>query len=237
MKTLTQSPEFYDSAVDSTLAPQKAVCETLTPHCGFNIYHSLSDSIELPGVPRRSSKLKPPQVRHCVAPSSMWRASQLRVYVAFRLSASRVVSRVTHPIIQQQSQQAYKQLTSAFYTINSKYRISWECAELLIELGGGGSSSSPPRTSTSAPAMQQSVGRSEGLKSKREQAIALQDAAKVPPSPGPLTTTPSLPCPPLARPPNYLACRASTKRNDSDVTLLRPDSMVLRSERRREGEL
>ncbi|KAJ7836554.1 hypothetical protein B0H14DRAFT_2362829 [Mycena olivaceomarginata] len=118
------------------------------------------------------------------------------------------------PTIQQQSQQAYKQLTSAFYTINSKYRISWECAELLIELGGGGSSSSPPRTSTSAPAMQQSVGRSEGLKSKREQAIALQDAAKVPPSPGPLTTTPSLPCPPLARPPNYLACRASTKRND-----------------------
>ncbi|KAJ7884388.1 hypothetical protein B0H14DRAFT_2564440 [Mycena olivaceomarginata] len=63
------------------------------------------------------------------------------------------------PTIQQQSQQAYKQLTSAFYTINSKYRISWECAELLIELGGGGSSSSPPRTSTSAPAMQQSVGR------------------------------------------------------------------------------
>ncbi|KAJ7830234.1 hypothetical protein B0H14DRAFT_2807830 [Mycena olivaceomarginata] len=118
------------------------------------------------------------------------------------------------PTIQQQSQQAYKQLTSSFYTINSKYRISWECAELLIELGGGGSSSSPPRTSTSAPAMQQSVGRSEGLKSKREQAIALQDAAKVPPSPGPLTTTPSLPCPPLARPPNYLACRASTKRND-----------------------
>ncbi|KAJ7874325.1 hypothetical protein B0H14DRAFT_2569282 [Mycena olivaceomarginata] len=60
-----------------------------------------------------------------------------------------------------QSQQAYKQLASAFYTINSKYRISWECTELLIELGGG---------------------QSEGLKSKRGQAIALQDAAKVPPN-------------------------------------------------------
>ncbi|KAF6751947.1 hypothetical protein DFP72DRAFT_906614 [Ephemerocybe angulata] len=35
------------------------------------------------------------------------------------------------------SQAAYKELATALYTINSKYRISWECAELLIELGGG----------------------------------------------------------------------------------------------------
>jgi len=33
----------------------------------------------------------------------------------------------------QQSAQC-KELASAFYTLNSKYRISWECAELLIEL-------------------------------------------------------------------------------------------------------
>ena len=32
-----------------------------------------------------------------------------------------------------------KQLATAFYTINSKYRVPWECAALLIELGGGGS--------------------------------------------------------------------------------------------------
>jgi hypothetical protein len=34
---------------------------------------------------------------------------------------------------------AYKQLASAFYAINSKHRISWECSKLLIELGGGSS--------------------------------------------------------------------------------------------------
>lgn len=71
-----------------------------------------------------------------------------------------------HPQQQQQNtpQIAYKHLASAFYTINSKYRISWECAELLIELGGGASSSSsssanndngtsPPSTSVSAPVL------------------------------------------------------------------------------------
>ncbi|KAJ6537703.1 hypothetical protein B0H19DRAFT_1180693 [Mycena capillaripes] len=125
------------------------------------------------------------------------------------------------PTTQQQSQQqAYKQLASAFYTINSKYRISWECAELLIELGGGGSASPPPSTSTSAPAMQ-SVGGSDGLhrgKSKgRERAITLQDDATVAPSPGPLQTTASvgaIPSPPMASPPSNLAWRASTGRND-----------------------
>jgi len=52
-------------------------------------------------------------------------------------------------------------MASAFYTLNSKYRISWECAELLIELGGGGAPGSattswnegsvPPTSSSSAP--------------------------------------------------------------------------------------
>ncbi|KAJ6539847.1 hypothetical protein DFH09DRAFT_929926 [Mycena vulgaris] len=127
---------------------------------------------------------------------------------------------VPSPIVQQPTQQqAYKQLASAFYTINSKYRISWECAELLIELGGGGSAA-PPSTSTSAPAMQ-SVGGSDGLRSgkskARERAITLQDDAMVPPSPGPLTSAASagvIPGPPLASPPSNLAWRASTGRND-----------------------
>ncbi|KAJ6568111.1 hypothetical protein B0H10DRAFT_2109893 [Mycena sp. CBHHK59/15] len=117
----------------------------------------------------------------------------------------------------QTQQQAYKQLASAFYTINSKYRISWECAELLIELGGGGSANAPPSTSTSAPVMS-AAGGSDGRKSKgRERAITLQDDAKVPPSPGPLTTAASvgtIPGPPLASPPSNLAWRASTGRND-----------------------
>ncbi|KAJ7627816.1 hypothetical protein DFH06DRAFT_727810 [Mycena polygramma] len=123
------------------------------------------------------------------------------------------------PTAQQQAQQAYKQLASAFYTINSKYRISWECAELLIELGGGGSAS-PPSTSTSAPAMQ-SAGASDvirSVKTKRERAITLQDEAHVPPSPGPLQTTHSVGAvpsgPPMASPPSNLGWRASTGRND-----------------------
>ncbi|KAJ4486125.1 hypothetical protein J3R30DRAFT_3401769 [Lentinula aciculospora] len=33
--------------------------------------------------------------------------------------------------------ETYKHLAAAFYTINSRYKIAWECAELLIELGGG----------------------------------------------------------------------------------------------------
>ena len=52
----------------------------------------------------------------------------------------------TNEVAQRQQLQAqreqrssqYKELASAFYTLNSKYRISWECAELLIELAGGG---------------------------------------------------------------------------------------------------
>jgi len=32
----------------------------------------------------------------------------------------------------------YKKLASAFYTLNSKYRISWECAKPLIDLASSG---------------------------------------------------------------------------------------------------
>ncbi|KAJ7138187.1 hypothetical protein C8R44DRAFT_766994 [Mycena epipterygia] len=154
------------------------------------------------------------------------RVSSPTFFKRHRSNTSSSNPNVPSPAIQQQTQaqtqqQAYKQLASAFYTINSKYRISWECAELLIELGGGGSASSPPSTSTSAPAMQ-SVGGSDGLRSgkskARERAITLQDDAKVPvpPSPAPLTTAASVgavPGPPLASPSN-LAWRASTGRND-----------------------
>ncbi|KAF5349912.1 hypothetical protein D9756_009304 [Leucocoprinus leucothites] len=55
----------------------------------------------------------------------------------------------------------YKELAAAFYTINSKYRISWECAELLVDLADGTSAalgSGPgnvgegvPSSSVSAP--------------------------------------------------------------------------------------
>ena len=88
------------------------------------------------------------------------------------------------------SQVAYKRFVEAFWSINYKYRVSWECAELLIELGsgssggdgdGGGVVSAPPSaatTSVSAPAIQQHLagaggeGNSFNLKG-RERAITL----------------------------------------------------------------
>ncbi|KAK0437448.1 uncharacterized protein EV420DRAFT_1587913 [Desarmillaria tabescens] len=41
-----------------------------------------------------------------------------------------------------------KHLAAEYYVINSKYRIAWECAELLVDLGTG-----TPSTSVSAPAI------------------------------------------------------------------------------------
>ena len=108
----------------------------------------------------------------------------------------------------------YKQLASTFYTINPKYRISWECAELLIELGdvhfnslliGKGSGAaheravtlagdkSRPSTPTTLPVGGSQVGGSAG-----EVAVSQRRAAS----------------PPLASPPNHLAWRASTGRYD-----------------------
>ncbi|KAF8334358.1 hypothetical protein F5887DRAFT_991430 [Amanita rubescens] len=81
---------------------------------------------------------------------------------------------------------AYKQLASEFYTINSKYRITWECAELLIELGGGSSTGASygPKTSVSAPIVQ---GGSDSLTRRlgRERAITLAGDESRPPSPLP----------------------------------------------------
>ncbi|KAF8815637.1 hypothetical protein BYT27DRAFT_6666418 [Phlegmacium glaucopus] len=83
------------------------------------------------------------------------------------------------------SQAAYKSLVEAFWKITSKYRISWECAELLIELGSGSGGgdvvmSAPPSaatTSVSAPVIQPHLaGTGEGKMSSlkgRERAITL----------------------------------------------------------------
>jgi serine/arginine repetitive matrix protein 2 len=115
-------------------------------------------------------------------------------------------------------QLAYKQLASAFYTINSKYRISWECAELLIELGSGTAgttATTAPPTSVSAPAMH-SGGSIDGKKS-RERAITLagdEARSKAPtPTPGSSAGMNTDPSPPLASPPS-LSWRASTGRHD-----------------------
>ena len=71
------------------------------------------------------------------------------------------------------SQEAHNRFVEAFCSINYKYRVSWECAELLIELGsgsvgadsdGGGVVSAPPSatTSVSAPAIQQHLAGTGG---------------------------------------------------------------------------
>ncbi|KAI0773012.1 hypothetical protein BD413DRAFT_656025 [Trametes elegans] len=101
------------------------------------------------------------------------------------------------------------QVNAAFLSIEAKYRLSWECAELLIDLAGGGgqdpSTSSAPPSSQSAPAVPTSV---EGRKS-RERAITLAgDEQKPVITPAPHGST----SPPLASPPSQW--RASTGRHD-----------------------
>ncbi|KAJ8585692.1 hypothetical protein M405DRAFT_935862 [Rhizopogon salebrosus TDB-379] len=72
----------------------------------------------------------------------------------------------------------HKQLTAALNAITIKYRIPWECAELLIELGGGTPSPASPPTSVSAPTVQAEL----DLRKNRERAVTLSgDESKPPP--------------------------------------------------------
>ncbi|KAI0668022.1 hypothetical protein C8Q78DRAFT_980460 [Trametes maxima] len=111
------------------------------------------------------------------------------------------------------------QLNAAFLNIEAKYRLSWECAELLIDLGGGGNgggsatspapssapTSPPPTSSQSAPAVPTTA---DGRKS-RERAITLAGDEQKPVITPPLHHAVS---PPLASPPSHW--RASTGRHD-----------------------
>ncbi|KAI8970765.1 hypothetical protein BD414DRAFT_470397 [Trametes punicea] len=101
-------------------------------------------------------------------------------------------------------------LNHAFLNIEAKYRLSWECAELLIDLGGGGPSNPPPvspapSSSQSAPAVPTT---SEGRKS-RERAITL---AGDEPKPVITPSSSGVNSPPLASPSSQW--RASTGRHD-----------------------
>ena len=94
------------------------------------------------------------------------------------------------------SQVAYnKTLEEAFWSLNSKYKVSWEYAELLIELGsgsggdggGGGVMSAPPSaavTSVSAPVIHGGEGNMFNSKA-RERTITLvgDDSTTLPLSP------------------------------------------------------
>ncbi|KAI0033020.1 hypothetical protein K488DRAFT_70197 [Vararia minispora EC-137] len=83
------------------------------------------------------------------------------------------------------------QFGTAFYTIDSKYKMSWECAELLVELGSGAPSSTsatPPPSAVPEP------------RKNRERAVTLAGDESQP-SPLPAGNT-------------QLGWRASTGRND-----------------------
>lgn len=108
----------------------------------------------------------------------------------------------------------HKQIAATLHAITIKYKISWECAELLIELGGGAPTpSSPPpsgpSSSLSAPvvSMQAELDR----RKNRERAVTLSgEESKALPVPllNNVTTPPSTSGPPNA------SWRASTGRHD-----------------------
>lgn len=125
------------------------------------------------------------------------------------------------------AQASYNALASAFSSINSRYRITLECADLLIELGGGNTnlnSSSIPSTSSLAPLVFQSTAVEQGSigpKRGRERAITLAgDESKNPPvmSSGrsePILSgrdAPVADTPPISPP--GMSWRASTGRHD-----------------------
>ncbi|KAG2362960.1 hypothetical protein BDR07DRAFT_1405595, partial [Suillus spraguei] len=72
----------------------------------------------------------------------------------------------------------HKHLAAALNAITTKYKIPWECAELLIELGGGTPSpASPPSTTVSASAAQTDI----DLLKSRERAVTLSgEESKLP---------------------------------------------------------
>ena len=89
------------------------------------------------------------------------------------------------------------QLNTAFLSIEAKYRLSWECAELLIDLGGGAPAqppTSPPPSSHSVPA---APTHPLATRKSRERAITLGGDEQKPvigPAPHHVTS------PPLASP-------------------------------------
>ncbi|THH15007.1 hypothetical protein EW146_g5406 [Bondarzewia mesenterica] len=123
----------------------------------------------------------------------------------------------TNPVSASDSQ---NHIATSFHAIDVKYKISWECAELLIELGGGNPAPvSPPSSTTFTSGTESADAASNRL--GRERAITL---AGDEPKPSPLSTS-------SAGSPS-LGWRASTGRNDlsqRQLSLLRdmlnnPDS-------------
>ena len=121
-------------------------------------------------------------------------------------AASRVRSNTKTPPSSSSNQERYQQLANALYTINSKYRISWECAELLIELSGGNTSASPSNADTTERSQPSNahVQRNVSGSSRKslERAITLAGDEGKPPALNPPAAGANL------------AWRASTRRHD-----------------------
>ncbi|KAH9015932.1 hypothetical protein EDB84DRAFT_1632910 [Lactarius hengduanensis] len=89
-----------------------------------------------------------------------------------------------------------KQFTASFFHLDHKYKVSWECAELLIELGGGPPAPPSQPNSSTLPSAQQLTHPGESISGprSRERAITLAGDESAPPLPvsiaGPSTTSP-----------------------------------------------
>lgn len=105
----------------------------------------------------------------------------------------------------------YGLLALSFRTIDSKYRIAWECAELLIDLGTGATTGIPPDTSP-PPSLPTSKSDPASVRGKnRERAITLAGDEGKPALAG---IDPKMRDPFPATPPALLSWRASTGRHD-----------------------
>ncbi|THH29456.1 hypothetical protein EUX98_g4740 [Antrodiella citrinella] len=108
----------------------------------------------------------------------------------------------------------HRQMTTAFRNVMSKYHISWECAELLIELGGGppatdGPSSPPVEPDETVSPLGSTSSHTTQPPQSRERAITLAGD-----EPKPHVPVPALVSPPIASPPHTAQWRASTGRHD-----------------------
>ncbi|KAH9058092.1 hypothetical protein EDB87DRAFT_1628206 [Lactarius vividus] len=89
-----------------------------------------------------------------------------------------------------------KQFAASFFHLDHKYKVSWECAELLIELGGGPPAPPSQPNSSTLPSAQQLTHPGEAINGprSRERAITLAGDESAPPLPvsiaGPSTTSP-----------------------------------------------
>ncbi|KAI9454490.1 hypothetical protein BJY52DRAFT_1284609 [Lactarius psammicola] len=78
-----------------------------------------------------------------------------------------------------------KQFAASFFHLDHKYKVSWECAELLIELGGGPPAPLSQPNSSTLPSAQQLMHPGESISGprSRERAITLAGDESAPPLP------------------------------------------------------